>query len=92
MPAKKSSAISAPNSAPQSVTNRAQSEASADRTPPSTMKPITIDLHDAQAVSGLGRSTLYRLMDAGEISFVKIGKRRLIVLASLEQRLAAPAA
>jgi excisionase family DNA binding protein len=36
-------------------------------------------------MTGLGRSKLYQLMDAGEIRSVKVGKRRLIPVSALRE-------
>lgn len=38
----------------------------------------------AVAMIGLGRTNLYRFMTAGEITFVKVAKRRLIYIDSLK--------
>ncbi|MFX0539555.1 helix-turn-helix domain-containing protein [Ornithinimicrobium sp. Y1847] len=40
---------------------------------------------DAAAVLGIGRSTLYELIAAGEIATVKIGRRTLISQDELER-------
>lgn len=40
---------------------------------------------DAAAVLGIGRSTLYELITAGEIATVKIGRRTLITQDELER-------
>jgi excisionase family DNA binding protein len=44
---------------------------------------------EAVAYSGLGRSTLYALMERGELVYAKVGRRRLIprrALAELMER------
>jgi excisionase family DNA binding protein len=55
---------------------------------------ITATIPEFCRVSGLGRSTTYELIDEGQLKSIKVGKRRLIVLASYRQmvadRLAAP--
>lgn len=38
--------------------------------------------------TGLGRTFLYGLMDAGKLKYCKVGKRRLIPLAELHRLLA----
>jgi excisionase family DNA binding protein len=40
---------------------------------------FALSIKEASAFSGLGRSTLYRHMDDGELAFVKAGGRRLIL-------------
>lgn len=42
-------------------------------------------LHQAEAALGVSRSTLYRLMERGQLRTVKIGDRRLIPLVELER-------
>lgn len=49
--------------------------------------PITLRISDACATSGLSRSTIYRLLWSGELESVSIGRRRLVVAASLERLL-----
>lgn len=39
---------------------------------------LASSINEAVRRTGLSRSTLYRLMDSGELGFVKIGSRRLI--------------
>jgi excisionase family DNA binding protein len=55
------------------------------------IEPLSVDIPGACQLIGLGRSKLYELLANGEIASVKIGKRRLIVVAELRawlQRLA----
>jgi excisionase family DNA binding protein len=49
-----------------------------------TVKPITVTVPVALHITGLGRTKLYELIDAGVIKAVRIGRRRLVVHASLE--------
>lgn len=46
--------------------------------------PITVDLKTAARITGLGRSLLYSRMQAGDIAFIKVGKRRLILFDTLQ--------
>ena len=46
--------------------------------------PITITVKDALAIIGIGRTSFYALVAAGEITTVKIGRRRLVHMASLK--------
>ena len=46
--------------------------------------PVLYSLQEAQALLGIGRSTLYRLMERGEIETVHIGTRRLIARVAIE--------
>jgi excisionase family DNA binding protein len=49
------------------------------------VQPITVSIADAVQLSGLSQATLYRLIDRDELATVKIGRRRLVRLDSLEQ-------
>lgn len=51
------------------------------------MKPVAISVRTAGQLSGLGRTRLYELMNAGRLASVSVGRRRLISLASLEDLL-----
>jgi len=53
------------------------------------MDPILLTLPDAQAASGLSRRGLEYLINDRKIESRKIGRRRLIVAASLRKFLAA---
>lgn len=48
------------------------------------LKPITVTVDTALRISGLGRTKLYQLIGSGEIKTVTVGRRRLVVYASLE--------
>ena len=45
---------------------------------------LALRINDAVQVSGLSRSTLYKLLTAGNLRAVKIGGRRLILRKDLE--------
>lgn len=47
------------------------------------LEPLSVDIPEACRLTGLGRSKLYELLGNGEIASVKVGKRRLIAVASL---------
>jgi excisionase family DNA binding protein len=49
------------------------------------VQPITVSIADAVQLSGLSQATLYRLIGREELATVKIGRRRLVRLDSLEQ-------
>ena len=40
--------------------------------------PLLIPIKEAARLTGLSQSTLVRLIDRGEISFVRVGRRRLV--------------
>ena len=48
------------------------------------IKPAALSVQDAAAYTGLSRSTLYRMMERGELASFKIGIRRLIRTAELD--------
>ncbi|WP_082468112.1 MULTISPECIES: helix-turn-helix domain-containing protein [unclassified Sphingomonas] len=52
-----------------------------------SITPLTISVNDALAMLGIGRTRFYELVAAGEIATIKLGRRRLVQVASL-QRLA----
>lgn len=43
-----------------------------------TTDTLMSSIPDAMRRTGLSRSTLYRLMDAGQLAYVKVGARRLL--------------
>jgi excisionase family DNA binding protein len=47
-----------------------------------------VGVTEASKFTGLGRTFLYGLMDAGRLKYVKLGKRRLIPRAELRRLLA----
>lgn len=50
--------------------------------PPATA-PITVRITEACRLTGIGRSKLYELIQAGEIEIVKVGTITLVPMASL---------
>ena len=48
---------------------------------------LAYSVADAVMASGIGRTTLYGLMNSGQLPFVKLGNRTLIRCADLEQLL-----
>lgn len=49
------------------------------------MKKISVTVPEAIALTGIGRTTLYRLIAEGKLSTRKLGTRTLILLIELEQ-------
>jgi excisionase family DNA binding protein len=49
------------------------------------MNKILLSLEEATQALGVGRSTLYKLIDAGRISRIKLGSRALIPHSALER-------
>jgi len=47
-------------------------------------KPLTVTIPQACKLTGLGRSTIYRLFDDGKIQRLKAGSRTLIKMDDLE--------
>ena len=52
---------------------------------------LALRINDAVQVSGLSRSTLYKLLTAGSLRAVKVGGRRLILREDLQTLLKAGA-
>jgi len=50
-------------------------------------KPIAVTVASARKASGLGTTTIYALMKEGKLKTKLIGRRRLILYASLEELL-----
>jgi excisionase family DNA binding protein len=47
-------------------------------------RPLWVDLHGATRISGIKRTTLYRLINQGRLKSIKVGKRRLFSVKSIE--------
>jgi excisionase family DNA binding protein len=52
----------------------------------------TMTVDDAVKFSGVGRTSLYKMMNAGDLAFTKVGVRRLIARRALVELLAKHAA
>ena len=48
------------------------------------MEPYLASIPEAQRALGIGRTTAYRLIDAGKLERVKIGRRTLIRVTSIK--------
>lgn len=49
------------------------------------LKPITVTIETAIALSSIKRTKLYQLINEGRLKTVTIGRRRLVVFSSLEE-------
>ena len=49
------------------------------------MEKVTASIEETCAALGLGRSNVYLLIGAGRLQTVKIGKRRLVKVASIHE-------
>jgi excisionase family DNA binding protein len=49
------------------------------------LKPITVTVPTALAVTGLGRTKFYELVKEGRIRTLAIGRRTLVIFADLEK-------
>jgi excisionase family DNA binding protein len=57
---------------------------SAQEAPPNaSVEPIAVSPAEAARLAGIGRTTIYAAISSGELSSLKLGKRRLIVVATL---------
>lgn len=48
------------------------------------MKPYALTIKDTQRALGLGRTTLYELLAAGRLRRLKVGRRTLVTVHSIE--------
>ena len=51
--------------------------------PNASVEPIAVSPAEAARLAGIGRTTIYVAISSGELSSLKLGKRRLIVVATL---------
>ncbi len=51
---------------------------------PTSAKPISVTVKTAREITGLGNTTIYELIKQGKLKTVAIGRRQLILYASLE--------
>ena len=56
--------------------------------PSNCAKPITVTVSEAKRLSGVGNTTIWKLIKAGRLQTVNVGRRRLVILKSLEAMLA----
>lgn len=52
------------------------------------IEPLAFDVATASDALGIGRTTLYGEIDSGRLRSIKVGRRRLITRAALEQWIA----
>jgi excisionase family DNA binding protein len=55
------------------------------------MEPIAVSINDAAKALGLGRTSIYQMIANGRLEAFRLGRRRLVTVASI-RRLAAQAA
>lgn len=53
-----------------------------------SMPPLAVSPAAAATLLGIGRTTMYELLDAGRIPSIKAGRRRIIPVKALEEFLA----
>ena len=49
------------------------------------MEPLLQSISETARVLGLGRTTIYNLINRGQLETVKIGRRQLVKAASIER-------
>ena len=59
------------------------SQTSRDGSNETRSQPLLLSILDAAAMLGVGRSEIYRMMAAGRLEAVKVGRRRLVVAQSV---------
>jgi excisionase family DNA binding protein len=50
---------------------------------PGNRHPLATSIADAAEISGVGKSTLYEAMVGGKLKYLKVGRRRLILVDDL---------
>jgi excisionase family DNA binding protein len=55
-----------------------------ERQVPKNLKPLTVTIKTALQLLGIGRTTLYDLIDQGVVETITVGRRRLAIYSSLE--------
>lgn len=53
------------------------------------MQPVTISIEEAVELTGLSQATLYRLIAREKLHAVKVGRRRLVHVASINKLIGA---
>jgi hypothetical protein len=51
---------------------------------PNALKPLAVPVKTACKIVGVGRTTMWSLITADRVQTVRIGRRRLVIFASLE--------
>jgi excisionase family DNA binding protein len=49
-----------------------------------TVKPLTVSIKSACQILGVGATTMWQLIRTGSVETIRVGRRRLVILASLE--------
>jgi len=49
------------------------------------MKPILVSINEAAKLLGLGRTSIYALINEGKLETSQIGRRNLVKVASIEE-------
>jgi excisionase family DNA binding protein len=68
-----------PGEQPRDQTNMLTQEAF----PNASLDPIAVSPAEAARLAGIGRTTIYAAISSGSLSSLKVGKRRLIAVATL---------
>lgn len=55
---------------------------------PQVLQPIAVSPNEAARLAGVGRTTLYAALSAGDLKSIKIGTRRLITVDAIRAWLA----
>ena len=53
----------------------------------SSMKPLAVTIKQVCELTGVGRTTVYKLAQEGRIRFIKVGRRTLVSMACVENLL-----
>lgn len=55
---------------------------------PVPLEPLTITIPETQRITGLGRNSILEEIEDGELEFVKVRNRRLVVYSSIKRLIA----
>jgi hypothetical protein len=53
------------------------------RVPPAPRDPLLVTINETKRLTGLGRTSIYKLVDEKKLTLKKVGRRSLIVFASI---------
>ncbi|MFD1035958.1 helix-turn-helix domain-containing protein [Sphingomonas hankookensis] len=51
------------------------------------MERLAISVAETVHASGMGKTTVYKLINEGSLASVRVGRRRLVIVASLQELL-----
>lgn len=58
------------------------------KSPAYTTEPLAVRIDDASRMIGLGRTSIYELINEGKLKTIKVAGRRLVLVAAIRELLA----